>query len=199
METRFFSRHLIMRLVCFTEEPSAKIMLEIILPKLIPKIETTVINFEGKQDLEKNIENKLKFWETPDTVFLVTRDQDSGYCQVIKNGLLQKVISSGKEHVSLIRIACRELESFYLGDLLAVEKGMDMGIASLSKRQNKKKFKTPDTILRAKEELQKIAKTYQPVSGSRNISKHLKLDDSNKSISFNFLIAGILKLCSIKP
>ena len=44
-----------MDLVCFTEELSAKTMLEIILPKLIPSIETTVINFEGKQDLEKYI------------------------------------------------------------------------------------------------------------------------------------------------
>ncbi len=172
-------------------------MLKIILPKLIPNIKTTVINFQGKQDLEKNIENKLKFWKTPDTVFLVTREQDSGDCQVIKEGLLQKVISSGKENVSLIRIACHELENFYLGDLLAVETGM--GIANLSKRKNKKKFRTPDTILRAKEELQKIAKTYQPVSGSRNISKCLNLDGNNKSISFNFLISGIRKLCIIKP
>ena len=197
METRVFSRHLIMQLVCFTEEPSAKIMLEIILPKLIPNIETRVINFEGKQDLEKNIGNKLRLWKMPDTVFLVTRDQDSGDCQVIKEGLLQKVISSGKENVSLIRIACHELESFYLGDLLAVETGMN--IANLSKKQNKKKLRTPDTIVGAKEELQKIAKTYQPVSGSRNISEYLKLDGSNKSISFNFLISGIRKLCIIKP
>jgi hypothetical protein len=195
VETRFFSEHLIMQLVCFTEEPSAKTMLEIILPKLIPSIETTVINFEGKQDLEKNIENKLRLWQTPDTVFLVTRDQDSGDCQVIKERLLQKVINSGKENVSLIRIACHELESFYLGDLLAVERGMN--IANLSKKQKKKKFRTPDTIVGAKEELQKIAKTYQSVSGSRNISKYLKLDGNNKSTSFNFLISGIKKLCSV--
>jgi hypothetical protein len=170
-------------------------MLDIILPKLIPSIETTIINFEGKQDLEKNIEKKIKHWGTPDTVFLVTRDQDSEDCQVIKERLLQKVISSGKENVSLIRIACHELESFYLGDLLAVEKGMN--IANLSKKQNKKKFRTPDTIVEAKEELQKIAKTYQPVSGSKKISKYLELDGNNKSISFNFLISGIKKLCSV--
>ena len=195
METRFFSEHLIMQLVCFTEELSAKTMLDIILPKLIPSIETTIINFEGKQDLEKNIENKLRLWQTPDTVFLVTRDQDSGDCQVIKERLLQKVISSRKENVSLIRIACHELESFYLGDLLAVERGMN--ITNLSKKQKKTKFKTPDTIVEAKEELQKIAKTYQPVSGSKKISKYLELDGNNKSISFNFLIFGIKKLCSV--
>lgn len=186
-----------MQLVCFTEERSAKIMLEIILPKLIPSIETKVINFEGKQDLEKNIENKIRLWKTLDTVFLVTRDQDSGDCKLIKENLLEKVTSSEKDNISLIRIACHELESFYLGDLLAVETGMN--IANLSKEQNKKKLRTPDKIVGAKEELQKIAKTYQPVSGSRNISKYLNLDGNNKSISFNFLISGIRKLCIIKP
>ena len=41
-------------LVCFLEEPSAKEMLEGVLPRLLPAdVKFTYIVFEGKQDLKK--------------------------------------------------------------------------------------------------------------------------------------------------
>ena len=52
----------------------------------------------------------------------MTRDKDSGDCRSIKRKMAQKVQNSGKMDKTLIRIACHELESFYLGDLSAVEK-----------------------------------------------------------------------------
>ncbi len=96
--------------------------------------------------------------------------------------------------MSIVRIACHELESFYLGDLTAVEKGLS--INNLSKKQNRTKFKNPDNLNNAKEELQKIAANYQQISGAKSIAPHLKLDNSNKSISFNFLVSGVQKLCN---
>ncbi len=49
-----------MNLVCFTEEKSAKAMLDIILPKILPNncCLYQIIPFEGKQDLDKQIEKK---------------------------------------------------------------------------------------------------------------------------------------------
>ncbi len=188
-----------MNLVCFTEERSAKEMLQIIIPKILPANYNLhhIIAFDGKQDLEKQIKLKLKNWQLPNTKFLIIRDQDSGDCITIKKELLEKVEFSGKQDVSLVRIACRELESFYLGDLLAIETGLN--IKKLSKQQNKEKYRTPDTLPNAKKELQRIAKNYCQISGSRAISHHLKLNGSNKSTSFNFLISGIQKLCSTEP
>jgi hypothetical protein len=155
-------------LVCFLEERSADAMVQTIFPKILPEnifLEKSII-FEGKQDLEKNITKKLKFWRKPNTLFLILRDQDSEDCQIVKNRLLEKVKSSGKIEHSLIRIACRELESFYLGDLKAIEDG-----------------------------LLKLTKgSYQQISGSRSISGFMKLNGDNKSESFNFLISGVKKL-----
>ena len=55
-------------LVFLLEERSAEEMLKQILPKILPKeISCRYISFEGKQDLEKNIERKIKGWLRPDS------------------------------------------------------------------------------------------------------------------------------------
>jgi hypothetical protein len=189
---------MIQNLVCLLEEPSAKEMLEGILPQFIDKsITVKYIVFEGKQDLEKNIEKRLKFWQQPNSGFLVMRDKDSGDCIAIKNNLIDKINKTGQIKNSVIRIACHELESFYLGDLSAVEKGLK--IKGLAKHQNKSKFREPDKLSNPSEELKKLTKNkYQKVAGSRAIAPHLKLDGSNKSYSFNMLLQGIKKLIEYK-
>jgi len=183
-------------LVCLLEEPSAKEMLEGVLPRLLDEgITVKYIVFEGKQDLERNIEKRLKFWKQPNSCFLVMRDKDSGNCRVIKNNLLAKIKKSGKNAV--IRIACHELESFYLGDLSAVEKGLK--INGLAKLQSKSKFRKPDKLSNPSEELYKLTeKKYQKVAGSRAIAPHLKIDGTNKSHSFNILLPSIKKLIEDK-
>ena len=184
-------------LVFLLEELSAEEMLKGVLPKLLPEgIIVKYIVFEGKQDLEKQLERKLKAWQQPNSIFLVMRDKDGGDCSVIKQHLLAKVTASGKQDVTLVRIACTELESFYLGDLNAVEQGL--GIANLAKRQQEKKFRTSDLLSNAAQELQKLTqRNYQKVSGSRAIGPYLKTDGSNCSHSFNVLIDGIKKLVCI--
>ena len=184
-------------LVCCLEEPSAEEMLKGVLPRILPDDMTVrYMVFEGKQDLEKQIERRLKYWQTPNSVFLVMRDQDSGNCITIKQNLLEKVTRSRKQKVTMIRIACHELESFYLGDLSAVEKGLNL--KGVSKKQKGSKFRTPDQLANAAEELSKLTgHTYQKVSGSRAIGSHLKIDSSNCSRSFNILLDGIRELTAI--
>ncbi len=75
-------------LVCMLEEPSAKEMLKIVLTELLPEtIKVSYMVFEGKQDLEKRIEKRLRGWQLSYTCFLLMRDQDSGDCILIKNEL----------------------------------------------------------------------------------------------------------------
>ena len=113
-------------LVVFTEEMSTKVMLESLLPRLLPSaIHIQCVAFEGKQDLEKQLPIKLKGWRTPDTYFVILRDQDSGNCYDIKRNLKSICDAVNKLDV-LIRIACRELESWYFGDLAAVETGLEI-------------------------------------------------------------------------
>ncbi len=179
------------QIVFFLEEPSAKAMLEGVLPKLLPEgMSPRYVVFEGKQDLEKRLPMRLRAWQYADAKFVVMRDQDSGNCVDIKNGLLEKCRDSGKPD-TLIRIACHELESFYLGDLNAV--GDSIGPNNLSKQQNKAKFRNPDNLNNAAQELKKIAPSYQKVSGSRAIGPYLDIDN-NRSTSFNALISGVRRL-----
>ncbi|MGZ4953743.1 MAG: DUF4276 family protein [Methylobacter sp.] len=178
------------------EEPSAAEMLKGILPNLLPEgINVKFLVFEGKQDLEKQLERRLKGWQQPDSFFLVMRDKDGGDCLMIKQRLAEKVCASGKQASTLIRIACTELESFYLGDLSAVDQGLEIG--NLAKKQHERKYRTPDMLSNAAQELSKLTQQkYQKIAGSRAIAPFLKIDGSNKSHSFNVLLTGIRKLVS---
>lgn len=117
------------------------------------------------------------------------RDQDGGDCGLIKENLRQKCIDARHEHV-LIRIACRELESFYLGDLNAVQKGLE--IRRFHGLKSKSEIGNPDQISQPSELLIKITNNqYQKIGGSRAIAPHLAIDGSNSSHSFHVLIKGI--------
>ncbi|WP_300666969.1 DUF4276 family protein [Desulfoluna sp.] len=175
------------------EEPSAREMLKGVLPRMLPEfIDVVYLVFEGKQDLEKQLERRLKGWMRPDSCFVVMRDQDSGNCVSIKEKLSELCCRAGKPE-AVVRIACRELESFYLGDFVAVEKGLRL--SGLVKREaGKSKFRDPDRLGNPSEELIKVTrKHYQKVSGSRAIGPHLSLED-NRSTSFNALVRGITRL-----
>ena len=186
-----------MTLVCFLEEPSAENMLKEILPKILPEgVYYQCVVFEGKMDLEKNIQKRMQRYCVPDSVFLVMRDQDSGECKQIKSSLQEKVKASGKANKTIIRIACKELEAFFLGDLPAVEKGLKIKNLCTS-CQNKTRYKNPDSIPSPAKELTRLTnKKYQKTSGSRAIAPLLELNGNNKSTSFNVLLTGIRNLVS---
>ena len=179
-------------LVFFLEEPSAQRMLEGVLPRLIPSyVVVHYVVFQGKSDLEKQLLRKLRFWQRPDSVFVVMRDQDSGDCRVIKRRLSELCQQAGRAE-ALVRVACHELESFYLGDLAAVERGL--GIRGLAAKQGQSRYRTPDKLGSPSEELKKLTNgKYQKVAGSRAIGGHLNLE-KNSSHSFTVLLSGIKKV-----
>lgn len=178
-------------LVFFLEEPSAREMLRGVLPKILPDaVSTQFVVFEGKQDLEKRLPIRLRAWQQPDSFFVVLRDQDSGNCKAIKAGLTGKCSAAGQP-TALIRIACHELESFYLGDLAAV--GEAIGPGNLARRQQKAKYRDPDRLANPAQELKKIAPAYQKVSGSRAIGPCMNVEN-NHSQSFNALVSGVKNL-----
>ncbi|WP_279026867.1 DUF4276 family protein [Gibbsiella quercinecans] len=173
----------------FLEELSAEEMLKGLLPRVLPQdVDVKYITFEGKNDLEKRLPGKLRGWCLPDTTFVVIRDKDGGHGPTIKQRLAQSCADNAK-HPYIVRIACHELESWYLGDLLSVENAL--GVPKLSNLQRNKKFRTPDNIGNASEELAKITKKkYQKVAGSRAIGKILRIN-GNASHSYNVFIQGI--------
>jgi Domain of unknown function (DUF4276) len=178
-------------LVFLLEEDSARAMLEGFLPKLISKsIRCRFIVFEGKQDLEKQMLKRMRSYRVPNARFVVLRDKDSEDCLTVKKRLVQKCAESGRS-VSLVRVACHELESWYLGDLAAVEAGL--GITELARQQHKSPYDKPDDFAAPSRKLQAIAPSYQKVGGSRAIGPHLNTT-TNRSHSFGVFVTGIQKL-----
>jgi hypothetical protein len=177
--------------VFLLEEPSAKALLEGLLPRILPAhVEVTLLAFEGKQDLEKNIPMKLKAWRKPDTLFVVLRDQDSAPdCTKVKSHLVGLVRKSGKP--ALVRLACRTLEAWVAGDLDAVAKAFDA--PGVAKHKTEKKFRNPDALGSAYDELRRLVPTYQKIDGARRVG--LLLDpEANASASFKSLCTGLRQL-----
>lgn len=180
-------------LIFMLEEPSARAVLEGLLPKVLPaEVVPRYVVFEGKQDLEKQLVRKIRGYRNPDARFVVMRDQDSNPdCKAVKAKLIELCRQAGKPN-TLVRIACRELESFYLGDLAAVERGLE--ITGLVRHQPNKLFREPDRLGSPSKELKTLTKgLYQKVGGSRNIGPHLDIDNI-RSKSFHNLVAGIRRI-----
>jgi hypothetical protein len=192
-------------IVFFLEELSAKVFFEgLIKTNFTIDPQKTIIRYsvyEGKQDLEKNLEKRLKNWQMPDTTFVIMRDQDSGDCKVIKDILRTKCVNAGKPE-SIIRIACHELESFFLGDLPAVGKGLNL--ANISRYQNQKKYREPDRLETPSKELESLIqdkekkrKNYLKVEGSRRITPCMD-PLNNKSHSFKVLYKTLTEIIKDK-
>lgn len=181
-------------LVFLLEEESAKAMLESLLPRILHSdIRPRYIPFEGKQDLERQMVKRLRGYVNPHARFVVLRDQDSAPdCKVLKAGLVDRCQQAGQVAKSVVRIACKELESFYLADLCAVEQAL--GLDKLARLQGSAKFRNPDRLGSPSKELAALTQgEYQKVSASRAIGRFLD-PDNERSPSFKSFIKSIRRL-----
>jgi hypothetical protein len=186
----------------FTEEPSAKYLFEAILPKLVSEDVTfRIYPHQGKQDLENALRKTIPtISKIPGSRILITRDQDSADCKDVKSSIIE--IIGG--HIScpyLVRIVCKELESWFLGDLHAVSSAYPR--VNPDSLRGKAEFRNVDKITTPHRHLLKIIPEYlgrgslPKLECSENISKHLNINE-NRSNSFNQTISGIRKLLEIK-
>jgi len=178
-------------IVFFLEEPSAKSMLEGLLPRILPDgVRPRYIVFEGKQDLEKQMVRRMRWYSVLNAKFVLLCDQDSWDCKKLKKSLVNKCDEAEKP--ALVRIACRELESWYLADLSAVERGMNVrGLVGL---QNKNPYRSPDGVNHPDALLEKITKKgYKKISWSRAIGPHLDLKNGRSRSFLNF-VTGVRSL-----
>ena len=180
----------------FLEGESDEALMQSLMPRLLDKrkdVEIEYKPFQGKQDLEDKFYHRIKNWLKPDSAFVVLVDQDAEDCKKLKARLCDKCKDIDPSKL-IVRIACRELESWYFGDLAAVEEAL--GVKNLTATYSKKsKYREPDSIQKPSQELRKITKgLYQKISGSRAIAPLLSLEN-NKSSSFQAFTKAIQKLC----
>lgn len=177
-------------LVLLLEEPSAKDLLQGLLPRLVPEgTSITYLVFEGKQDLEAQLTRKLRGWRIKDSAFVVLRDQDAGDCRAVKARLISRVQHSGK--TALVRVACRELESWIVGDWHAVAKAFDK--PQLAAQALKETFRDPDQLVHPVESLRSFLPEYQKRDGARRVGPLLD-PTRNRSKSFRVFCAGVSAL-----
>jgi hypothetical protein len=178
-------------LVFLLEEPSARDLLEGLLPKLLPKDTATYyLVFEGKQDLEGQLVRKLRGWQLPNSAFVVLRDQDAAECSVVK-ARLTKLVAESARRPTLVRVACRELESWIVGDWQAVAQAFER--PQLIAQSSKEAYRNPDQLVRPVESIRKFIPEYQKRDGARRIGALLD-PHRNQSESFRIFCSGVQKL-----
>jgi hypothetical protein len=179
----------------FTEEPSAKKVFDIILPKLLPEnVSYRVYPHQGKQDLERALKNSVPtISKIPGSKIIITRDQDSSDCKLVKKYIKEKIELNCSCEFK-IRIVCRELESWYLGDLHAIKEAYPR--FRPDQYQNRTDFRNVDNITSPSKYLLKIIPEFKKRASlpklevADSITPHLDLE-ANRSTSFNRTLEAI--------
>ena len=178
------------RIVFLLEEYSMRVLLEGLLPRAFPGLSFLCVSHEGKNDLEKSVRSKLRDWREPGVRFVVVRDNDGAECRSLKADLLELVPRERRE-VTLVRIACQELEAWYFGDQDSLaEACSDPDLRMIGARA---RFRDPDEIQRPSEALAELAPAFQKVSGARAMGRLLD-PARNTSRSFQVFLEGIRRL-----
>ena len=162
-------------------------LLDGLLPRLFPGLPFQCVPHEGTTDLKRSIRRKLRAWREPGVRFAVVRDNDGKNCRVLKDDL-RELCDAAHRPDTLIRIACQELEAWYLGEPEALAEAF--GDQSLSSLGQEKGLRDPDAVTRPHEVLERRVPEFQKVSGARRMAQHMTRE-RNRSTSFRVFMAGI--------
>ena len=183
------------RLVFLLEEPSMKLLLEGLLPRLMPSWVVgqhfLCIPHEGKSDLDRSIPRKLSAWQIPGDRFVILRDNDGADCAAVLNKIQAMCVASGRPD-SLVRLACQELEAWYLGDLEAVAAAFEQ--PKVNSPAHRKKFVNPDAWQKPSVELERLVPRFQKGAGARAMAQHLREPEYNRSHSYGKFVKGLRRL-----
>ncbi|MFN3809885.1 MAG: DUF4276 family protein [Roseateles asaccharophilus] len=183
------------RIVFLLEEPSMKDLLEGLLPRLMPGWVAgehfLCVKHEGKSDLDRSIPRKLSAWQFPGDRFIVVRDNDGADCAAVLAKLKGLCAAAGRPD-TLVRLACQELEAWYLGDLSAVASAFDQVKADTP--ATRKRFAEPDSWQKPSVEMQRLVPSFQKRAGARAMAQYLREPEFNRSPSYGKFIDGVRRV-----
>ncbi len=162
-------------------------LLDGLLPRLFPGLPFLCVPHDGKTDLERSIPHKLRGWREPGIRFVVVRDNDGKDCRTLKNALHERCRAAGRSD-TLVRIACQELEAWYLGEPDALAEAY--GRESLRNLGRKARFRDSDSVPRPHTVLEGLVPEFQKVAGARRMAQYLSRE-RNASSSFRVFVAGV--------
>ena len=184
------------KLVFLVEEPSMADLLDGLLPRLFPALRFQCIPHEGKQDLERSIPRKLRAWREPGARFIVARDQDSGDCRQVKARLIDLCRKGGRAD-TLVRVVCREIEAWYIGDPEALARAFPEARRRTLRELSRARYRNPDTVVRPSEVIARRIPEFQKRLGARRMANHLSRE--NCSRSFQVFLEGVERLYHQNP
>jgi len=187
-----------MQLEFLVEEPSIKEVLENLVPKIVD-IPFNIRDFQGKQDLIKNLPARLKAYKNyidENCYIIVVIDKDTVDCHALKDkletiaqeaGFISRSKATEGKYQVINRIAIEELEAWFFGDVIAINAAYNKISLNIA---NQEKYRDPDAITggtaEALERLLKDKKYYDRMPKklvARNISAHMD-PERNTSKSF---------------
>ncbi|MFT4249301.1 MAG: DUF4276 family protein [Pseudomonas sp.] len=182
------------RIVFMLEEPSMKVLLDGLLPRLFPGLvegrDFLCIKHDGKSDLERSLRTKLRAWRIAADRFVVVRDNDGGDCRALKLRLTALCAEYGRPD-TLVRLVCQELESWYLGDLKALAAAYPQ--ARPDTPAHRKRFADPDACFKPSREVARLAPAFQKLAAARAMAATLE-PERNRSPSFRVFVNGVARL-----
>lgn len=184
-------------LFIFTEEPSIKEVLDVVIPKISPDLNFQIFPHQGKNDLENALRKTVpNISKIPNARIIIVRDQDDLDCKELKKSLIS-IIENNIYCPYKVRIVCKELESWFLGDLSALEKTFPT--FKSARIATKREMRNVDDIQKPSKYILKVIpeyanKNYLPkINTAKIIAPNLSIDNNN-SLSFKNMVNAIRKL-----
>lgn len=171
-----------------------------LLPRVLPAnyalgVNVFIRSHQGKTHLQQSIRRKIKhslpYYGRP-VKLIVIQDQDANDCMVLKEELRE---AANNDHgiPVLIRIACRELENWYLGDMEALA-AIYPGFKP-AKFRERAKYRVVDSTYGAKE-CATLIPAFSKTEAANAIAGHMEELAANRSESFQQTISGIRNFLS---
>ena len=182
-------------LVVFVEEPSARIVVETMMRRVLPGQHVIIVEHEGRSDLQTSFPRKIAAWGHPRGVpFIVNHDNDGNDCTALKKKLTARAPARRRPRTR-IRIVMQCLESWYLGDAQALVEAKLIKPPKAREIENSAKFRNPDRIVNAKQEFFRLHDERGLLAVARLIAPYLDVD-RNRSISFKMFVQAVRTLTS---
>ena len=120
------------------------------------------------------------------------RDQDGADCHEVKAQLVELCESAGRSDV-LVRVVCRELEAWYIGEPAALALAFPGAGGRVQRELRKRRFRNPDEVVNPSAAVARLIPEFQKRRGARSMAEFLSRD--NRSRSFQVFIEGLERLC----